>query len=205
MGTEGCSLQGDGTIHFTEAIAFRSFGYSGDANGIWVSPDFKPWAPGLKLFGFQAGQGESIDARLTFEVDAPADSAGLVMNGLSGEVAAEQSVCLGAAFATDGSCSGAVEALAANGARATFPSTQIIGVMDHFALGTGASAAYFGSDISRPDPYGFCECGFPGGDPVPEPGTAWLFGTGLFLLAARRDGMAVERRSDFDGTAAIGQ
>jgi hypothetical protein len=186
LGTEGCRFQGDGTIIFTEAIAFRSFGYSGDANGIWVSPDFKPWAPGLKLFGFQAGSGEAIDARLTFEVDAPAESAGLVMNGLSGDVAAEQSVCVGAPFGADGSCAGRMEAMLANGPRAVFPATQMLGVTDSFVVGAGASAVYFGSDISRPDPYGFCECGFAGGEPVPEPGTAWLLSAGLMLLAPWR-------------------
>lgn len=180
LGTEGCSFQSDGAVTFTEQIAFRSFGYSGDSEGIRVSPDLQPWAPGLKLFGIQGG---SIDARLTFEVDAPAESAGLLVNGFRGGIAAAESVCVGAAFGADGSCAaGAVYTSFANGPRAAFPAVEVLGVTDHFVPAPGASAVYFESNISRATPYGFCECAFEGGEPVPEPGPAWLLGAGLILL-----------------------
>jgi hypothetical protein len=174
-------FQNDSLETFNSSITFRSFAYTGDAAALSILPDFQPFAPGLRFTGFQTAPGASLDTRLTFEIDAAATSATLDMQGWFGPINAQESVCVGSAFAADGSCPAGVPQTFVAGAGSTFAATSVLGVSDRFVLGGGASATYFGSNITKPDPYGFCDCGFAGGTETPEPGTVWLIGLAAII------------------------
>lgn len=182
LGPSGCTID-PGSPIFTTPVSFRGFTYSGDPTAITAQDFDVPFWPGMIFSGFTG----PLDTYLTYEIDAPATRSEPYCCGQIGPIQPIQvtdTLCLGAAFAADGTCS---TQTASSGDY--FALTSVIGIREHIQM-DAAGPARFGSGISQPGDYGNCECGIPGGftggDPaVPEPASWELLAGALALLALR--------------------
>jgi len=140
---------------------------------------------------FLAGVGESLTTLISYVMESPGIAsdtlqiAGAVETG-TGSAQVVETICVGAAFATNLSCEGTAMSLSVNTQSPTaaqvFAPTTVVGVNKSLivrggALGT-AAATSFSNVVESP--------GGGGGGAVPEPSALILLGSGLLLISISR-------------------
>ncbi len=197
-GSSGCAL---GSLTFSN-FGFQSGGTvqpptsSGGVNVSTVTGT----NTGLSFDGpFGVAAGYSLDDLISFAITSPAPSITndtLSMQGFgavgSGSVQVAESLCIGAMYASDGSCSGTSQSLDVfanstsqmQSATATFGATGMVDLVKNIIVQGGTSGTSSSAGVSVVfNTTSSGGGGFPGGGQVPEPDTLLSLGSGLVITS----------------------
>lgn len=190
LGAGGCTVGGALFSNFTVSPG-------SSASGITVNTVTTSTNEGLSFMGpFAAAPGSSVDVGIGFVVSAPGMTGDtLAMTGFNatggGSIIVAESLCVGSAYASDGTCSGSggVKTLGvSSNATSTVPSASVsfaavntLGVVKNIIVNGGPSGVSGAAGVSfviNTFPTG----GSAGPEAVPEPASFLLIGSALLGL-----------------------